>query len=143
MRTWQWIIVSWYILLLLLNLWYLLDAAGYKILLMQKMRIIIIIIDYTTTTGVKWEDLNIKNGINNITVIEIKPYVANTTNSFILSSLQLTAALCNFIVQVVTINSIIVSTTLLSLQHLWHLHLYQVRNTIVIIDIVHMKVCLH
>ena len=63
----------------------------------------------------KQDDLNIlltynNKDTNNITVIDTKPYMANTTNSFILSSQQLSAALCNFIVQVVTIDSIIVST---------------------------------
>ena len=47
---------------------------------------------------------------NNIVVIDTKPYVANTTDSFILSSQQLSAASCNFTVQVITIDGIIVST---------------------------------
>ena len=101
-------------IIVILNLWSLLDGRWLQHVSYEKgddnNRI-----DYTTATCTERNDLNISlaynnKDTNNIIVIETKPYVVNTTDSFILSSLQLSVATHNFIVQVVTTDGIIVST---------------------------------
>ena len=67
-----------------------------------------------TTICTEWDDLNILLAYNNkdtnsTIVIETKPYMVNTTDSFIL--LQPNAVTHKLIVQVVTIDGVIVSTT--------------------------------
>ena len=64
----------------------------------------------------KGDDLNILLARNNkdtddIIVIDKRPYVANVTDKFIWSSLQPSTATHKLIVQVVTTDGIIVSTT--------------------------------
>ena len=101
--------------IVILNLWSLLDARWLQNVSYEKSddnnRI-----DYTTATCTERDDLNISlaynnKDTNNIMVIETKPYMANITDSFILpSSLQPSAVTHKLIIQVVTIDGIIVST---------------------------------
>ena len=103
-------------IIVILNLWSLLDGRWLQNVSYEKgddnNRI-----DYTTTTCTERNDLNISlaynnEDTNNIMVIETKPYVANTTDNFILpSSLQPNTVTHKLIVQVVTADGIIVSTT--------------------------------